>query len=493
MFKFKNDTKGFSLIELIITVVLVLVLVSVGYLVIDAGNDNFAKGSAKAHMQANARLLDEFIQTNIRNATNIKITSIEDEKLNNRMSLVDNIAVSNGVNITAAVIEDFQIKIDDSGDRPILEYIINTLYKDETFELRSSIVLNNLTADYFGGAYSDFTSIGDASFTYNAEAIIPQGEFLAIDPSFIVRNRNITEESPQSFDIYLFRDTFVEGISYNDISLLGGIAALDIASVERINDTLIRVNFDSGYVTDAVVTGTFFIHASGLSGGADLEVDVSVIDPNIKYIEIEGPTSIEVPETGNTTVEFKVTTIDYEDREISEPVLWSLLETMPGVTLNIDEGKATSLTVAQGTYSGTIILHAQSTSNETVTDNYEVNIIPAQEPLESIMENVFLLYAETYTDTSRPTYLIIGNIDGVELEFVDDVTAENFSVVGVNNEQLEITANAENISQQVKVLASRDGIFYIKEFDIYVPFYDKKKTGPIVITPGDIYQYSPPS
>ncbi|MBN2882310.1 MAG: prepilin-type N-terminal cleavage/methylation domain-containing protein [Clostridia bacterium] len=493
MKNFRKNNNGFSLVELIITVVLVFILISVGYLVISAGNDNFDKGTAKAHMQQNARLLDEFIQGSMRNSTNIILTSVEAEKLDNQLTLVDSVIVSNGVNLTAAVIDDLQIKVDESGDRPILEYIIYTLYKEETFEMRGSIVLNNLPSDYFGGAYSTFTSIGSSSLTYNAEVTIPEAKSITVQPNFIIRGRTYEYDLPEVFYVYLVNEIFRDTIDAIDISLGGGMGLMRVKSVEWTNETLIAVSLYDGPVTDAVGTGTITVHSEGLMGDQDLTVSVNIIDPDISYIEIAGSNDILIPAEGSTSSTYTFKAYDSEDREITnESAIWTYTPESAddGITMNSSTGTLTVTSLASPT---TITVHAQSVREPLEVDEFTVNLVAYQESLENLMGQLFLQYDSGYTSTMRPTFLICGNIEGVTFYFVE-VSGENFSIEGEDDEKVLISGNNKNISGGVKVVGHRNGEYWIKEFAVYVPkYFNNQASAPIVITPGDIYQISPPS
>jgi Tfp pilus assembly protein PilE len=493
MNELRKNNSGFSLVELIITVVLVFILISVGYLVIDAGNDNFDKGTAKAHMQQNARLLDEFIQGSMRNSTNIILTSVEEDKLDNQLSLVDSVVVSNGVNLTAAVIDDLQIKVDESGDRPILEYIINTLYKEETFEMRGSIVLNNLPSDYFGGTYSAFTSIGTSSLTYNAEVTIPEAKSISVQPNFIIRGRTYEYDLPEIFDVYIVNEIFRDTIDTIDISLGGGMGLLEIKTVEWINTEQIRVSLYDGPVTDAVGTGTITVHSEGLIGDQDLIVSVNIIDPDISYIEIDGATDILIPTEGSAASTYTFTAYDSEDREITnESAIWTYTPESADDGITMDSSTGT-LTITSLASPSTITVHAQSVREPLAEDDFDVNLVANQETLENLMGQLFLQYDSGYTSTMRPTFLIAGSIEGVTFYFVE-VSGENFSIEGPDDEKVLISGSNKNVSGEVKVVGHRNGEYWIKEFDVYVPKYFKNQASdPIVITPGDIYQITPPS
>ena len=181
-----NDKKGFSLVELIVTLVLFLILVSFGYLVISAGNSNFDTGTARAHLQHNARLLDDYLQANLGKATSMVISPNEEQLLDNKIKVESNIAKGNGVNITSNVIDDIQFRIDSSGDKAVIEYIIKTSGEDETYDMTSSVVLDNIVPSYFEGDFTSFTSIGENSISYDKDLILAPVRKITATPSSIV-------------------------------------------------------------------------------------------------------------------------------------------------------------------------------------------------------------------------------------------------------------------------------------------------------------------
>lgn len=71
--KFKWNNKGFTLIELMVTVILVALVLTTVYGMITAGNRIFAQGDAKADVQSSLRVSANFISDQIRYASNVKI------------------------------------------------------------------------------------------------------------------------------------------------------------------------------------------------------------------------------------------------------------------------------------------------------------------------------------------------------------------------------------------------------------------------------------
>ncbi len=68
-----NNNKGFTLIELMVTVVLIALILTTVYGMMSAGNRIFAQGDAKADIQSSLRTSANFISDQIRYASNVKI------------------------------------------------------------------------------------------------------------------------------------------------------------------------------------------------------------------------------------------------------------------------------------------------------------------------------------------------------------------------------------------------------------------------------------
>lgn len=71
--RFKWNNKGFTLIELMVTVILIALVLTTVYGMVTAGNRIFAQGDAKADVQSSLRVSANFISDQIRYASNVQI------------------------------------------------------------------------------------------------------------------------------------------------------------------------------------------------------------------------------------------------------------------------------------------------------------------------------------------------------------------------------------------------------------------------------------
>jgi len=480
-----KNKNGFSLVELIVTLALFLILVSFGYIVISAGNDNFDTGTARAHLQHNARLLDDYLQGNLGKATSMVISANEEQLLDNKIKVESNIARVNGVDITSNVIDDIQFRIDGSGDKAVLEYKIMTAGEDEDYEMTSSVVLDNMTPSYFDGAFSSFTSIGTSSISFNNEIVLPAARKLNIEPDSVVRATVYSGEDTITFNIFVENDIVEENLAVQDVNLLGGIAFLQVINIEQVNELQISLTLGEGTVSDYTGDAAIIIKESAFVEGGDLMAIIHIIDPDISYILISGDSDVTIPiENGTpTTSTYIMKAYDSDNSQISgETATWSLVGSPTGVSIDSSSGQ---LSVADEASEGTVIVRAESTRDSEIYDEFVVTLLAQERTLQNIMDAILTLpFHPDYTDISRTSFVVIPDVAD-EVDFIYSASDGDWVTLENGGYQLKITRNNGQTKFGNATLTgtmgdeSIDKIFYFK-----IPKYVKNgETFPILISP----------
>ncbi|MDX1358463.1 MAG: prepilin-type N-terminal cleavage/methylation domain-containing protein, partial [Clostridia bacterium] len=359
--KKRFNNKGFSLLELIITIFLVFILFSVAYTILSIGNNNFTRGTAKTHLQQNARILDEYIQTYLRKATNIVVSANEGDKLEYTIEIEDNVANVNSDGLTADVIDEIQIRVDESGDKPILEYIIETSTGEETYQLTNSIVLNNMAPDYFAGNFSSFTALGSMALTYSSDMIVLLDRSLSVNPDDVEKSISYTGDDYLLFTFTLEGDNFVTGLDAMDATLSGGLSDLDVLDFSWSNDTLAKIQLGNGEVSDVIGTGSITIAEDAFEVGGELTVEVNIVE--IASIVVSGLSQVSVPDVGEDPIDYTYTSSSFtaEAEEVGcGEVTWSLSDdTLAGVSIDSETG---ILTITDAAEAGSVNVVAELNS-----------------------------------------------------------------------------------------------------------------------------------
>ncbi len=483
--RFRNN-KGFSLVELIITVALIFVIVSLGYLIISAGNSNFDQGTAKAHLQQNTRLLDEYIQRNLRKATNMLVTSDAALQYDNTITVESNVAKANDESITASVIDDIKLRVDATGDRPIIEYIISASGDGEVYELINSMVMNNLPADYFSGNFSTFTSLGAAAISFNSDMILPLERSLSLEWDELVRGTVYSGEDTVTLNIYVENDIFNDAPGVLDASLSGGISDLYVVEILKVNATQLAITLGNGTVVDALTTGTITVHESAFQIGGDLTVTVNIVNPDIVYLVVSGDSEIIIPEDEEpVTRTYTMTAYDINDGPIyGEEATWSLVGTPQGVSIDVNSG---ILEVTQMAAAGVITIQAQSITNTDMTETYEITLLEDTSPsLQDIMDQILTLpYFITsrgyqYDSLDRPSYVTVPVYEGVTFEIT---TVSGFITADPPTEAVILRSQWDHNTGTITLTGTMDGESINKVFFVDIP--SDKSNNPIVIEPLD--------
>lgn len=485
-----KDKKGFSLVELIVTLVLFLILVSFGYLVISAGNNNFDTGTARAHLQHNARLLDDYLQANLGKATSMVI-SPDIEQLDNTIKLESNIATGNGENITSNVIDDIQFRINSSGDKAVIEYKIMTSGEDEIYEMTSSVALDNIAPSYFEGAFSSFASIKTNPISFDIDIILPMVRKITTTPASIIADTVYDDDTIQ-FTLELENDELVDGsIQATNFLLAESLSFLEITDITRDdNSQLLKITLGNGKV-GGVGFGQILLPGEIFTSGLSLVVNIPVIPPAVDRLEVFGETEIIIPNPGGSPVsrEYTFEAYDAEDNVIlDEEVNWSLQNNLGGVSFikNTDGNLTLTITdqVAETMSDETIGIKiiATSQSNPEKSDDILVTLSKQGRSLSDIMDSLTTLeYHKDYTAISRPSWVILPIVSEDVLFLFTDFDGE----VELTNDGTQVKINGlknKTSFGNVTLTGTMNGESVDKLFYFKIPQYNADPVGDIQIS-----------
>jgi|GEM_PF-2388056 len=155
-----GDNKGLTLIELLIALALTGMILSLGYTLYFFGTGSFERGTAQAQAQHNARLADEYLKAELRNALKIEIAKAGREgEFDGYFHLAEGSLIKSGERVTGNTLIDLAVSIIKEGNRAILEYRITSSDHNEEFVFSNQILLNNISAAAFDASYVPFRSL----------------------------------------------------------------------------------------------------------------------------------------------------------------------------------------------------------------------------------------------------------------------------------------------------------------------------------------------
>ncbi|HAP32416.1 MAG TPA: hypothetical protein DCQ14_05110 [Firmicutes bacterium] len=155
-----GNNKGITLIELLIAVALTGMIMSLGYALYFFGTGSFERGTAQAQAQHNARLADEYLKAELRNALRIEIDKTGREgEFDGYFHLAEGSLIKSGERVTGNTLINLAVKIVNEGNRAILEYEIKSSDHNEKFIFTNRILLNNIGAAAFDASYNAFRSL----------------------------------------------------------------------------------------------------------------------------------------------------------------------------------------------------------------------------------------------------------------------------------------------------------------------------------------------
>jgi prepilin-type N-terminal cleavage/methylation domain-containing protein len=170
--KKKLDFKsGFTLIELIVTIAILGIVLTMAYSMGAFANISFNNGSAKSHIQSNIRLMSNYITKEIRYSSDVTILKTmpddEDIKPNKKYIYIDNemlMQYANGKatkifeDTSSNIVTTLKFEIQDS---KTVNFNIQETLKNQTFQLGSTILLlnigNHILVDGIKGAVVAYT------------------------------------------------------------------------------------------------------------------------------------------------------------------------------------------------------------------------------------------------------------------------------------------------------------------------------------------------
>lgn len=155
-----GNNKGVTLIELLIAVALTGMIMSLGYALYFFGTGSFERGTAQAQAQHNARLADQYLKAELRNALRIEIARAGREgEFDGYFHLAEGSLIISGERVTGNTLLDLAVRIIKEGNRAILEYRITSSDHNEEFVFTNRILLNNISAAAFDTSYGALRSL----------------------------------------------------------------------------------------------------------------------------------------------------------------------------------------------------------------------------------------------------------------------------------------------------------------------------------------------
>lgn len=129
MIKTFNNKKGMTLIELLLAIVIAAIIFGVAFSLQFFGLQSFNIGTSRAYIQQDARLADEIIRRELRNATSFS---------GSRTISFDGETLSYGENSQVQVEKINTIRLEKDGQ------LLNITITGDDYELENQILLNNV-------------------------------------------------------------------------------------------------------------------------------------------------------------------------------------------------------------------------------------------------------------------------------------------------------------------------------------------------------------
>lgn len=147
----KKD-RGVTLIELIVSLSILLIVLTLGYTVFFFTSSNYGRITEKSYLQQNARIIDEVMRNNLRNASSIVIDDEEPVEYDGYFVISSSNFISSGTELASEVVNDIvitkteQVSSGGAVTRYLLSYTIVTSSDDIEFILENSILLSNISS-----------------------------------------------------------------------------------------------------------------------------------------------------------------------------------------------------------------------------------------------------------------------------------------------------------------------------------------------------------
>ena len=149
------NSKGLSVIELLIALSLLGIVLALGFSYFFFGANTFKVGETQSNLQRDIRLTSDFITREVRNAIDLALFDSNSGiptggDGNNYIYLNESIImhIDTGGNVTSRTdnfIESLSFDIKEVNDRYLLEFVIHGSDDDQEYRLESEVYLNNIT------------------------------------------------------------------------------------------------------------------------------------------------------------------------------------------------------------------------------------------------------------------------------------------------------------------------------------------------------------
>ncbi|MBU3182040.1 PilW family protein [Clostridium psychrophilum] len=256
---------GFTLVELIITIGIMGIVLTMAYCMGDYGNKSFNNGSAKSDIQSNTRLAANYITKELRYSSNAEIltalpTTLDSTKkyiyVDNEIlkqyynGHITNIVGDNANNIKTTL----QFQIQDSGT---VDFSIQENLKNQNFKLNSTILLLNIGNNILANNTGPVISYTNEPSISNITTTTPYNDLVNVFEKNVI---NIIGDSTTPFDM----NTVLN------------------ASNDSRHGILIQAQSVSGFKSGTNINCKLAIGASTISGvssnAGDVVLDVSTIN-----------------------------------------------------------------------------------------------------------------------------------------------------------------------------------------------------------------------
>ncbi len=144
--------KGFTLVEVIVTVALVSVVFAAIFSFFFFQTSTYSHGSDKSQIQTEIRLASDFISKELRYATKVSVATPSDSSLYNRLYIQDNKlmfqpAGGTAIEKSSDIFDpaDFSVDIAGIGGEFIINYSLHGTKNKSDYTIRSSVVMKNIS------------------------------------------------------------------------------------------------------------------------------------------------------------------------------------------------------------------------------------------------------------------------------------------------------------------------------------------------------------
>ena len=152
--KAKINKKGFTLVELIVALALLLIVLDLGYMFFDYGTKTFTRGEDQYSVQQEIRLASGYVTRELRNTTDSSFTSsaptndgynyIVFDSANKAIKIYDKSDTSHPKYVTNNCITSFTYTVNTVEGKYVMEFTISGTEGDRVFTTSSKVLLVNM-------------------------------------------------------------------------------------------------------------------------------------------------------------------------------------------------------------------------------------------------------------------------------------------------------------------------------------------------------------